>query len=487
MSVVRHSIYNAIGAVAPVLVSLITVPIYLKTIGFDRYGLVAISWLLTGYFSFFDFGLGRAIVQKVAQIPPTDDQARNGLFWSGGAVCGALAIVGMLVFIPIAHFSFGLMKVPAAIRGEVDSSVPLLVMAIPLGIFYSFLVGCLEGRREFFLINAVVTIGTMLTAVLPLIAARVISPTLPWVLAASVFSRLVVTIVLCVICYRRLPVSAPRFSNRAEIGHLLRFGGWTTISHAVGPLLIFLDRFAIGAVLTSAAVAVYSIPFNLVSQMSILPAAVASAVMPRLAAAATDDAARLGNGAVEALLFFVTPMTLAILVGSGPFLHLWIGRSAAPSVPVSHLLMFGFWANSLARIPFVQLQARGRPDLLAKLHLAECLPYFLVLYAGLKMLGLPGAALAWSIRGVVDAVALFWMERPKNRLIAAIVIHAAILGTATAVQVLTPESSAFQWILFALLASGTGIYLWRNIPSSILSFLEDKILRPLFSKSKWPA
>ena len=36
MSIVRHTSYNVIGAVVPIVVSLITVPLYLKLIGLER-------------------------------------------------------------------------------------------------------------------------------------------------------------------------------------------------------------------------------------------------------------------------------------------------------------------------------------------------------------------------------------------------------------------------------------------------------------------
>jgi len=71
--------------------------------------------------------------------------------------------------------------------------------------------------------------------------------------------------------------------------------------------------------------------------------------------------------------------------------------------------------NCLAHIPFTLLQARGRADLTGKLHLAE-LPFYVVLLVVLVgSVGIGGAAIAWSARCVVDALALFLLAGRELR------------------------------------------------------------------------
>ena len=77
--------------------------------------------------------------------------------------------------------------------------------------------------------------------------------------------------------------------------------------------------------------------------------------------------------------------------------------SVRPAICSSgQVILLGFWVNGFAKIPYAQLQARGRPDLVAKCHLAEALPYFGLLYLGLNALGLVGAAVAFSLRVLLD-------------------------------------------------------------------------------------
>ena len=102
MSIARHTAYNVVGALVPLVVSLITVPLYLKVISIERYGILSICWLLLGYFGLFELGLGPATAQRIASYPADAANARNELLWNAitlslgdGAVGGCgLFLVG---------------------------------------------------------------------------------------------------------------------------------------------------------------------------------------------------------------------------------------------------------------------------------------------------------------------------------------------------------------------------------------------------------
>lgn len=470
MSVVRHTAYNFAGAVVPLIVSLITVPLYLTIIGLDRYGVLAICWLLVGYFNLFDFGLGRATAQKLAALAHGSAEDRSRIFWTSVAISGALACIAAILFVPLATVGLSLMKLQdAAIRGEISAALPLLVAAVPFGIAQSLLTGSLEGRREFLKLNIIQSLGTIATAVFPLLVAVLAGPRLSHLLGAALVARSLVLISSLAVCSRAIPILRPRRASRAELWHLLRFGGWTTVTSVVGPLLAFVDRFAIGAVLSSAAVALYVVPFNFVSQLVVLPGALAMAIFPRLAAAAPAEAKALGRDSVRVLAFVVTPMTLLLAVGVGPFLELWIGPSrAAQSIPVAYILLFGFWANSCARIPFVSLQASARPDLIAKTHLGEILPYLVLLYVAMRAFGLPGAALAWSVRCAADALILHLLNRLDRPTLRLLLAYGALVLTGVVVVYFTPFGSASRWLMMAGLAALTATLLLRNVPPQVV-------------------
>jgi len=79
------------------------------------------------------------------------------------------------------------------------------------------------------------------------------------------------------------------------------------------------------------------------------------------------------------------------------------------------ILMLGILTNSLAFIPYALIQADGRPDITAKLHLIELPIYLILLWYALHSWGIVGAAIAWSFRVTLDWAMLLAIATSKIR------------------------------------------------------------------------
>ncbi len=56
----RNAVWNLIGNGAPMVVAVFCIPILIRGLGKDQFGVLALAWALIGYASLFDLGLGRA-------------------------------------------------------------------------------------------------------------------------------------------------------------------------------------------------------------------------------------------------------------------------------------------------------------------------------------------------------------------------------------------------------------------------------------------
>ena len=477
MSIRRHTIYNLMGQLIPLAASLVTVPIYLKRIGEARYGVLAIAWLLLGYFGLFDLGLGRATAQCIASLHDAAPRQRAQAFWTALTLNVGLGVIGGLFIWPVAYYFFGhVFKVEDAMRPEIQAAVPWLILAVPMATLTGVLGGALQGRERFLEINLISIAGTVLFQVLPLVAAMLWGPNLNLLLPAALFSRLFTLLMLFLRCQRHVICGFSPSFDRVRSRQLLGFGGWVTTTSFVSPMMVSLDRFIIGAIAGAKAVTFYTIPFQFSQRSTILGVALSSALFPRLAAASPQEEIRLAQEGLHTLLVVMTPFVVLGLFVIKSFLAWWITPAFAElSARVGQVLLLGFWANTLAIIPLEQLQARNRPDLVAKCHLVEVLPYFGLLYFGLTHSGMIGAAFAFSIRAFADFALLAGLAGTLRAFIEKLWQPAGLFVSAFLIATHAGQGQPFSITLRAALLVLTLGWAVSNAPSGIKIMVRSKL------------
>ena len=461
MSIRRHTLYNLLGSIAPLGVSLVTVPIYLHAIGEARYGVLAIVWLFTGYFGVFDMGLARASAYHLARQHDEAPAVRSTTFWTALWLNLSFGVLGAVVLYAVAQPVFGhFFQMSEALRRNVLVSLPWIAAALPLGTLGGVLVGALTARERFGYMNLTGVLNTVLTQIVPLIVAVFISPELTWLIPAIVLARASGLVLLFAGVWRFLPIVPSALFDRTRARALFTYGGWISISNIIVPVLATFDRMLIGALLSVQAVTYYSVPYNLVTRVSILPGALVTSLFPRFSRTESEEGRLLAERSLNLLLAVMTLVTVAGMAIFPLFLSYWISPEfARHAAAAGMILLAGVWINGLAYIPYSLLQGQGRPDVTAKLHLIQ-LPFFLlVLWGGIHWLGLAGAALAWSLRGAIEALVLFYLARlpfsmrhalPATALIglAAVVAPQGIVSAQSILDIMVVVSFSIVWALW---------------------------------------
>lgn len=454
MSVPRHTIYNLAGGLLPLALSLVTIPLYIGLIGEARYGVLAVAWLLLGYFGLFDLGLGAATAQRIAALPRGHGPERAQVFWTALAMNCGLGVLGGLLILPAAHFYFASSaSVSGALRPEIAQAIPWLALALPVATVSGVLTGALQGRAKFLELNAISVAGAALTQLAPLSVARLHGPELRWLLATVVISRVAVMAALFWRSRRHVHGGHPKSLSASQARALLQFGGWVTVTSLVGPLMVVLDRFVIGAMLGPKAVAHYTVPFQLAERTSLLPSALSTALFPRMAASDAAQGRQLAGAAIRSLAVVMTPVAAVGILLIHPFLGWWLNPEFAEHAGLSgQLLLLGFWVNSFAMVPYALLQAAGRPDTVAKCHLIEVVPYLGLLYVGLHCFGTPGAAAVFGLRTLVDCILLMHYAGKMAICVEVLTPPALLLLAVFAVAWLVPAASSPAWLGTAVIS-----------------------------------
>jgi O-antigen/teichoic acid export membrane protein len=158
-------------------------------------------------------------------------------------------------------------------------------------------------------------------------------------------------------------------------------------------------------------------------------------------------------------------------------LALWISQEFADqSADVLRWLALGVYINCVARLPFIALQSHGRPDLTAKLHLAELPVYLGVLWLLLQQFGIAGAAMAWTLRIAVDALALFLLGMrigPGVRAACQRALALTTLATLVLAALWLPEGLPVKVGLGATALLVSGYLGWRQVGSIAIGLRKE--------------
>ena len=409
----RDALWNLFGQGAPLVAAFFAIPVLTRGLGPDRFGVLALAWVFLGYFSLFDLGLGRALTQAVSErLGRGEVDELPAIAWTSVATMALLGIVGAgVAAIATPLMVTRVLKIPASLQGETQRAFYVLAASIPVVILTSGFRGLLEAKQRFDLSNAIRLPLSMLMLLTPM-AVLPFDHSLVVITGLLLGIRTIAMFVHASFAIRVVPGLLVRPVIRREmLRPLLALGSWMTVSNIVGPLLVTLDRFVIGAAASLAAVTYYTAPYEAVTKMWLLPVAISTALFPEFAATFQRDpvrGARLYRRGVTTLLLLLFPVTLIVVAASHLGLRLWLGPAFAEhSTGVLQVIAAGVLINSIAYVPFTLIQGLGRPDLTAKLHLAEIGPFVGLLWLLIARFGILGAAIAWTIRCTVDSALLF--------------------------------------------------------------------------------
>src|SRR5258708_38708086 len=104
----RNTMWNLVGSGAPMLVALFSIPILIRGLGKERFGVLTLAWALIGYASLFDLGLGRALTQLVAKkLGAGEEKEIPSLAWTSLLLMLLLGFAGTAFILVISPWLAG--------------------------------------------------------------------------------------------------------------------------------------------------------------------------------------------------------------------------------------------------------------------------------------------------------------------------------------------------------------------------------------------
>jgi len=413
----KNSLYNLAGSIIPLFVALFTIPFLIKGLGEEKFGILSLAWIVIGYFSLFDFGIGRTLTKIVAENIGTDkDEDIPVIFWTSLLLMFIVSLFGSIIlFLFTPHLVLNIFKISTIYEEETIYTFYTLAISIPIVTTTAGLRGVLEAYQKFGVINSIKTVLGIFTFVGPLLCL-IFTNNLFIIIILLTLIRFVIWIFYYRECDKLESIRKSKIViSKNFIKPIIKISTWMSVSNFIGPLLIYVDRFLIGAMISAVAVTYYTTPYEVITKLLVIPSALTGVLFPAISSnykINPEYTHKLLLKSIKYVFILIFPVVFVIITFSSEGIYIWLGEDFVEhSKLVLQLLGMGILLNSLAYFPFTFLQSIGRPDITAKIHLFELPFYLLLMVYIIPKLGIIGVAFVWVIRILVDTLLLFYFTQ----------------------------------------------------------------------------
>ena len=404
-SVALNVVANFIGKAWSGAIGLAFIPLYIRFLGVEAYGLIGIYFSLVALLNLLDMGLSSTLSRELARLsalPGSHQEARNlvrtmeTIYWGIGLAIG-LIIMGASG--PIAHHwvhAEGLP--PATVQRAIVIMGCVALFEWPAALYTGGLVGL---QRQVLMNGVKAGMGT-LQAVGAVLILWLVSPTILAYFTWQVLVVLLQTALLARSLWSSLhPAERPAAFERALLHKNWRFAAGMTGIAFLSTILMQLDKVVLSRYLTLESFGYYVLAFNVANALNMLVQPVFFAVFPRLSQLVTvgdrSGASALYHRTSQLLSLVALPVAIVIIFFSRETLLLWIRAPATVdrTYVLLSVIMIGSAFNAMMNVPYTLQLAYGWTRLMVITNtIASVLTVPLLLWA-VRRYDAMGGAIAW--------------------------------------------------------------------------------------------
>ncbi len=415
----RNIAFSSLGYILPLLASLATIPLMIKYMGDDVYGLYIVCISLIGFMTFVDLGVGQAIIKYVSQyevtgentkIKPILDIALLMYIVLGVVIAGLVALFSL----PLGKLLYSTDAAKAVMAGQ---ALSITAVAFFLSYINQFFLNVFKAYHRFdtpAVIQNSANIAGIVSATLLVIFG--------YDLLVILWGYVVIQVMALTAGYtlgtRILPkgVVLGLSFDRHIFAEMLSFSVYTFVSNFLGGVVSRLDKFIIGAILGTEAVTYYQIPHTIAQMANGIIQVLSQITFPRFSelSSLNDTVGRLALYKRSMLLVFIASMaiTVALISAGGAFLELWISAEfAIKSTLTLQIIALYFFFQSNTVVAYWALQGSGNAKVTALSSLLGTIAYLVGLSFLTKHYGYDGAALSLFLLLTPMPYFYWWVER----------------------------------------------------------------------------
>ena len=327
---IRNALFSSSSWCAIVVVNLAAIPLFIRYLGVEGYGIYLLLTGLFGYFGLLDFGLSDSVVKYVAHHLELGDHQSVAESVNAALLVQVIGgVVGVAVLCAFNHQIIRALHVSPTLAHA--ASIGLYVSAV--GFFCKMLLNtynaALKGLQRFDILaktTAGYSLATAITAVLVLIAG------------GGLLEVIIVTALMTVANLATAFFLVSRYIPRYRVALRVRperfralfgFGAYTFITRIAGALNTYILQVVIAVILGAGAVPYFAVPLRVTSAMEAGLSSVVAVIFPFVsklkAQGNMETLQRLYSNASRYVVALGTPPYLFIIIFSRQILRIWLG------------------------------------------------------------------------------------------------------------------------------------------------------------------
>jgi O-antigen/teichoic acid export membrane protein len=360
---------NFAGQAWTALIGVLFLPVYVRLLGLEAYGLIGVYISMQALLFVLDLGLSTTLTRELARYKRAGSdpalvhdlvRSLECIFWP---LCAAIALLEVFAAPLIATHWLHPVSFPTE---RVSHALMLMGLAIAAQWPAAFYTGGLNGLERQVEVNLAGVVFATLRWVAVIPVLKLISPTIEVYLYWQIAVAIAQAVVMWALLSRALPnrPRAPRFS----IGSLRDVRGFalgTFFIAALGFILIQSDRLVLSRLLPLDQFGTYVLVATVAATLSRLSNPFFSALYPRysglVAAGDHETLVTLYHGSNQLLAVVVVPVAAVLAFFSGDVLRLWTHDPALATkgAPVLSMLVVGTALNGMMSLPYALQLAHG--------------------------------------------------------------------------------------------------------------------------------
>jgi O-antigen/teichoic acid export membrane protein len=448
----RNILANVAGTGLGMVVLLAVVPVYLRLLGDEAYGLVGLFTTVMVASTALDLGLGATLNREVARLtarPHADGAGRDVAATLEAGGWGVGIVVGVLFAAAAPTIAGRWLTFSSLTPGDVCGALWLMAAAMPALIARGLYLAGLNGLQRQALANLVQVGGSVGRAGASVAALSLLAPTVTVFFVTQAVLLQLETLVVAVALRRALPASARGGRVRpAALRSVASFSAGVSGTMLLGFALTSLDQIVLSAILPLAEFGYYTLAVAAANSVGQLVQPVITAVYPRFSQLVErGDSPALAEEYhffSQLVAVLVLPLGALLVFFPGELLALWTRNDqVAPAVAtVLGLRAVGTVLNALMRVPHVLQLAFGWSSLGAGVNAVALVVVAPATVALSLRWGGVGAAAVYI--GLNAGALLLTMTRMHRRVLPGELPHwyGRLLPPAVAVAVVTALSRA---------------------------------------------